>query len=319
MGLCFTVNAVGSVATASVGCSANNTHDIEHLPSGCLTMSNVLNLERAIDEAIRKQPDEWDDTRIHASDLAVAIEDAGDKKCARQLWLRLHGAEKRERSPGQLLMLRHGTRIHEDMEELIREALPDGWSIAGREMAVEMLGITGRYDFELVGPDDQTVDVDIKTVRGNWFRYANTERPANVMQLRFYLSATGADYGILLYVDREGQNGCRQFVVERDDDAIVEAAGMAKCIAKMIPPPPVMPPNIKIQRNKGPDSVKVKLPWQCDYCDYLDVSCPGALEKADRHDGIVGKVHAEGFVVTDGIQFSAEVERAIIDQLEEAE
>ena len=243
-------------------------------------------LSQALDAGLRNRPDDWDDKALHISDLGTAIGEG----CPRALWLRLNGAKKKEATTGKLLMFHHGQRIHEDLVELITPHLPDEWHIIKVEQPVEVYGLTGRYDYQMIHKDGTKVIVDFKSIRGRAFNYLDGPKPAHVIQVQGYMAAEDADHGIIWYVDREGQNASQQFVVERDDDRVEIAAMRLGYGARHKNPPLILDPVLEIKENKGPDSVKVKQPWQCDYCDYLDVSCPGALPKEMRERGIVGKL-----------------------------
>ena len=255
-------------------------------------MIPVPSLPQALDTGLRSQVDSWDESRLHISDLAVAI----GEKCPRQLWLRLKGAEKKELSAGQLLMFRHGNRIHADLVEILQDSLNDGWQIEAVEKTVGLAGVTGRYDTRLYHKDEGwEVIVDFKSVRGRKFGYLDEAMPGHVLQVQAYITASDADGGLVFYVDREGQNQARQFYVKRDDEVVWQALLTAKAMAGSDIPPAVLEPKLKITENKGPDSVKLEMPWQCSYCDFCGPSCPGALPPKMRELGIVGHVNGGVF------------------------
>lgn len=237
------------------------------------------NLKAAIERALCAEPDSWADDRLHVSDLAVSIP-GDDGKCPRQLWLRLQGAEKQPQHPGQRLMFEAGHRLHRACIEWLRMGLQDGWEIQGVELDLSPVlpeGTSGRCDCVLLGPGGEQVVVDFKTVRGHAFKYLDAPKPAHVLQVQAYCWALAADYGKLLYVDREGQNFAREFDVVRDDAAVEKALSEAKRVEELSEPPPVLD-----AKKKAGSKGKPVLPWQCEYCDYLDVSCPGALAKELR-------------------------------------
>lgn len=230
-------------------------------------------LKAALERALGATPDSWGDDKLHVSDLAVSIP-GDDGKCPRQLWLRLHGAEKAKKHPGQHLMFAAGHRLHAAVVEWLREGLEDGWEITGVECDLTSVlpeGLSGTCDIVLTGPNGERVVVDTKSLRGRAFSFLDSPKPANVLQVQAYCFALDADYGMLLYVDREGQNFAREFRVERDDAAVKEAVDVAKRIEGLLEPPPVLQPK-ELKKGK-------KNPWQCDYCDYCGVSCPGAVPK----------------------------------------
>ena len=272
-------------------------------------MISVPSLPQALDSGLRKQIDTWDETRLHVSDLPVAI----GEKCPRQLWLRIRGAEKKKLTAGKLLMFDHGKRIHERLVELM--LLPEDWEIESVESPVDIKGITGRYDTRLFNTaKGWELIVDFKTVRGNKFNYLDEAMPAHVLQVQAYIAGSDADGGLVFYVDREGQNQAKQFFVKREDERVFQAIEIAKNIAEQKFPPPLLEPVLKISKNKGPDSVKLCQDWKCDYCEYQDVSCPGALKPYQRKNGIIGHIVKEKFQPKEGYEKLAEVVESLLDK-----
>lgn len=236
-------------------------------------MRDGPNLVAALERAIRKPGDDWGQKNLHVSDLAVAIEGL-DGKCSRQVWLRVHGAESRPAHAGEQMMWEAGHRLHRAVVEWLEKGLRDGWRIVGLEVDLTdrlPVGLRGRCDVILVGPNGERVIVDMKTQRGASFKWMGDgdAKPAHVLQLQAYMMAAGADYGIVLYLDREGQSFCKQRFVERDDARVIDAWGELKALPELVEAPPVLEPVTK----KG----KLAEPWQCDYCNLRGVSCPGAI------------------------------------------
>lgn len=236
----------------------------------------TVHLIPALERALSKE-DSWDDTSIHASDLGSTLE---GETCLRQVCLRVSGAARREQGIGEKLMFDHGHRLHAHAVSLLRAGLADGWSVVGEEVAVNELfaarlgfALTGRYDCALRGPDGELVIVDFKTTRGTAMRFLiNEPKPTHRLQLQAYLYATDATYGKLLYIDREGQNGFKEFRVDRDDRAVIDAANKLRAAVESSELPPVLGPKITQLKTK----TKIELPWQCEYCRHHKVSCAGA-------------------------------------------
>jgi len=255
----------------------------------------VPDLPAALKRGLESKKDEhpWDDMVLHVSDLSVSL--GPDGTCPRALWLRLKGAEKKPPTPGELLMFDHGAEIHKRLDEILRDGLGHPWEIVAREKKVTLDGdITGRLDCLVrnitTGAD---VVVDFKTQRGRAFGFMNGPRPSHVLQVQAYMAAEGIDRGLIFYVDREGQNAAAQYVVERDDFKVYAAIDYARAIRDQIEPPGIFSAYLNIKENKGPDSVKLEIPWQCSYCNYRGVSCPGPLPQdiKDLKDlGIIGYI-----------------------------
>ena len=256
-----------------------------------------VNLVNALEKGIDKlQPvHEWNNDNIHVSDLAVFLSDS-DRKCHRSLWMRLRGYKKKKYLPGKKLMFLQGNRLHEIAAELLKYGLKD-WYISATEYNVSdglPDGVTGRTDL-ILSRGNELMIVDFKTVRGGAFGYLNEPKESHKLQVRTYMYATGADYGAVLYIDREGQNFARQFPIEKDNFMVEAAIKKAKVIAEQKIMPEKMSPKIKTRKNKGPDAVYAELPWQCKYCDYLDVSCKGALPFEFRGNTVKGYLEGDDF------------------------
>ncbi len=249
----------------------------------------TINLVNAMERGLKEVPDDWDDFALHISDLGAAIDGEG---CLRQVWYRINGYERREDTPGKLWMFKQGHRIHELVPELLD--MPDGWYVAGIEEKTTVGGLTGGYDLSIFRTRKHspgtTVIVDFKTIRGAAFGYLNEPKKSHVAQLQGYLKAENADYGILLYIDREGSNGFLQFRVERDDEATKERCDVLERLPGTEKPPGILEPQIRLRANKNDQAIYVTQPWQCNYCDYCDVSCPGAVPANCRTDKVAGKV-----------------------------
>jgi len=241
----------------------------------------------------------WDPTAVHASDLAVALTTEEGGKCARQLWLRVNGVEGKPPSPGQELMWDSGKRLEKRVQEsLVAGFMLQGgdWKVTGTNLDVSdaMPGEdSGELDIRLEGPNGEVVIVDVKSIRGNAFKYV-LPRESNKIQLQAYMQAENADLGILFYIDREGQNHVEVCWVERDDKRVDDARQVARLVTQSPSMPGVLKPGVTIRQNKGPDAVYVDNPWQCQYCKYLDHGCPGALAPDMRELGLVAHVTNDG-------------------------
>lgn len=240
---------------------------------------NVPDLPAFFSRCIEREESEgypWDETRVHSSDLGVAIGEA----CPRQLWLRVRQAPRKPDSAGKRLMFLKANAIHKLlagwMEQHLGELCP-GWRVVAVEELVENEG-TGRLDVlieQQLAERPTRVVVDFKSMRGAAFKFLDGPKPAHVIQVQDYIRAKDAVCGVIVYTDREGQNGQRQYVVPRAD-AIVQRAWMeALHYAEMPDPAPKIAP--KVVRGGGKE-----LPWQCTYCGHFSVSCNGAL--TGEHD-----------------------------------
>lgn len=252
-------------------------------------------LERAIDDS----EDDWDNDGLHASDTTVLLDQDNGGKCHRALWYRLESYDPIDKNFGEKLMLDHGNKIHERISSLIKEYIPSDYSVVDIEknLTEELPNdLIGHCDFVMTDDDGNTAPVEIKTQRGRGIQQLSSElepKESHKLQLQTYLYALESDQGYILYVDREGQNGALQFEVEPNDERVEAAVSQLENIREMDSKPDVLDVNVRVRENKGPDSVYVERPWQCDYCDFKN-TCETALPDEFLVDGIVAKIESDG-------------------------
>jgi hypothetical protein len=257
-----------------------------------------LNLIEAVEKGLNEltEEDSWQENVLHISDLGSTIEGEG---CLRQVYLRLQGAEKAKRHAGIQFMFNQGHAIHERIVSIMN--LPKEWKLIGTEIECRfpIFKMVGACDMLLQNEETgERVVVDFKTVRGNAFNYLDSPKPGNVAQVQGYIEAFDASYGKLLYIDREGQNGFREFDVQRDRQTVIERANTLYKMALSEEAPDILSPDIKLRENKSSYAIYIKQPWCCDYCDYADISCKTALPYELRDNGVVGHVDKDTGEIT---------------------
>ena len=223
---------------------------------------------------------EWNKDKLHISDLGTTIDG-----CPRQLWLRLHGAKERPLHLGELLMFDAGQRIHDRMVEALTLG---GCEVVDSEKQTELDGLTGRYDIK-IKHDGETIIADFKTVRGAAFSHLTEPKPSHILHVRGYLKAENIEKGMIIYIDREGQNGIRVLNTERNDNLVNEAIKTLKNIQNG-DEPPILKPILDVVERKQFKTLYVRQPWNCNYCKYCDVSCKGALPYDLRANEIAGRI-----------------------------
>ncbi|MFW6030060.1 MAG: CRISPR-associated protein Cas4 [Halanaerobiales bacterium] len=240
----------------------------------------------------------WDNSSLHVSDLGVNYNlNQDDRKCPRQVWYRLNGYDKEETGPGVSLMFEQGHNLEEKVIEWLRRGIDKG-KVVGEQLDVSagIQPLNGRLDV-LIEYEGKYMVVDVKSRRGASFDYVNEIRPSNKMQVAGYIYALRnimklpIENGAIIEVDRNGQRFARDFHFQYDrklEKEVEETIDFLKIIKYSDTPPKKLKPKIKINNNKGADSVVAKLPWQCSYCDYRGVSCPGAIPPKFNDD--LGKV-----------------------------
>lgn len=268
----------------------------------------------AFTRALREEPRTEIRDVLWSSDLSAALDDG----CKRQLFHKLAADERKDKTVGELLLFRFGDRIHEDVAEMIDEYVPGDWTVLGTEVyGNEIEGVVSRSDILLESPEGDEVVVEVKTSRGRAFSYRNGPedvREAHKLQAQTNCLATGSDYGVLLYIDREGSNAPQSYIIEPDHDRVLsiveeleelikparyyaiarQAAELGLIEHQEVPDPPdPLEPEVKRNKNKGPDSIEISEPWNCDYCGFKNVVCPGAVPDQLQASGVVLKDHGE--------------------------
>ena len=242
-------------------------------------------IKRTLTRAVER--DSWDrNGKLYVSDLkhAIPLADGGD--CRLKLWAKLRDEPQEPLTSGVELMFGIGDLVHDHLVTLLRDHLPGDWEILGVEERVQVNGARGRYDLKLGLPNGETMIVDFKTKRGGAFSYLDYEGPKSpdVRQVQAYCMADDADRGMLVYVDREGQNFIRVYEVERDDELVKEDLATliwVRGLAQKGSPLPLeefLTPTLSRADNKGKDSLKLTWPWQVDWCHLEDCLC------RDRYD-----------------------------------
>lgn len=242
---------------------------------------------------------DWNESSVHVSDYAVALPE-DDRKCQRQLKLRTEGAEAEEQPVWEHVMFSQGNAMETRCAWWLSLGLPDCWSLYDiqhdlREGLPE--GHAGVCDIILQHDDGRLLVVEVKTSRGRAFQYREEAKPSHDLQASTYREALSNMHpkaevdATIIYLDREGQNPPDQYEATMSASEVYEAAQLAEDIVNGERAPEMQTASVEVRRNKGDDSYYVDNPWQCDYCEYRDVSCPGALPDALTGQGIVCKTN----------------------------
>lgn len=260
----------------------------------------MINLTAALEAGLSEKKNNWNEGKLHVSDLGVSeYIDIDDRKCPRQLWLRYWGAGREELNAGTRLMFDQGHALEERAVKLLRRGLPHDYKVIATQFDVSLglpEGWAGRLDI-LLSDGSELMVIDVKTRRGNSFRYNDGIRPTEKFQVAGYLQALSlmmtkeVSKGAILEIDREGQNFAREHHFTFNQKLEKKISKTIENVQELVSneePPDMLPPKITRNENKGADSIKADLPWQCSYCSYRSVSCPGAIPP--EFDDNLGKV-----------------------------
>jgi len=267
------------------------------------------------------EPGTWDEEAIHVSDYRYSL-CADEGGCDRQLWHRIRQDESEDPSLWERVMWQQGWAMQLRYTWLIVHGLPDPWALREIEMNVsEGLPSNDIGSCDLVlESDERVLGVEIKTQRGNAFRYADFPKDSHKIQ------AQGEQYALrnlfpdkevsqlLLYCDREGQNPPEVYPVKHDPERVELASAHVNEVGHNTNPnaPNVLDPIIEVRENKSKNSIYLSQPWVCDYCEFRGPSCPGALPDHLTELGIVAKGDHHGdFDLKTGEEVMDEVEEKI--------
>lgn len=233
------------------------------------------------------------------------ISDLGNEGCPLGLWRKLKDYPQTEKKPGELLMFQQGENLEEQVADDLATVLAEqtDWELVNRQTSVEIEVddevVTGRLDILMrnTATGDLLV-LEVKSKRGNAFQYLDEPKDPNVKQTRAYQKGTGATKGLLVYVDREGQNFMRIFAVE-PDEADVEQAVRDLVALRDGPEPGKMGPTAKRNKNKGADSFTLNVPWQVGWCNDAECPCKKAMPKFPAGKVIAKEGKDGGLIPTD--------------------
>ena len=235
--------------------------------------------------------------KLYVSDVRYGIPIEDDGGCKKQLWAMMRDEPRKVSTPGSDLMLAAGDRLHETIEQWLVDHLKGDWKVTSIEKKVTVDGLAGRLDILLENAGEQIKCVaDIKTKRGAAFRYLFNAKVPDKVQVQTYMKGEDADMGLLIYVDREGQNWIKIFPVHRDDNRVHLVTEKIKEIKKKAltgDPVPGVEPILVRKENKGPDSLSVKWPWQAEWCPLQHCYCKARAAKT-LPKGIIGYVKNNG-------------------------
>lgn len=257
-----------------------------------------MDLVGILGEFIRGDHEQWDKSmKLWASDFGAVLPSDDGGHCRLQFWLACRNAPRKESTPGELLMFKAGKLMEQWVGPALKKWLPMyGWEVIDEERRVRSANVSGRMDFLLrhVATGKKRV-LEVKTKRGAAFGHLKVAAGNNVLQCQFYVKHEDADDGMLIYIDREGQNFVKTFMVKRDDATVAWAEGELVKLRDGEKPPPMA---VKLTRtvNKGPDSVYLEHPWQVKWCHLQQCECKLAIGPVP--DGIVAKIDKQkGLVV----------------------
>jgi len=179
--------------------------------------------------------------------------------CMKKVWFSYK--KPREIKAELLRIFEAGNMLHEFISEVIKSEKNPEVELVKQEMPIKVeekdFTISGRIDnLVLVKIDNEEVLVEVKSTK------FIKEKPSeeNVMQLQFYMHATGIHNGILLYVQKDNLQ-TRSFEIPYDKKQAEEVLGRFRLLDKCLKMDEMPPAEARYNPN---------ISWMCNYCDYKD-------------------------------------------------
>ncbi len=175
-----------------------------------------------------------------------------------------------EVDPSKLKIFEIGNILHEFIMQVFKNEKNISFvKFVSSELPFKMqqkdFTISGRLDDVVVAKeDDKTAIIEVKSIRD--VRTATTPNKNHVMQLQFYMHATGIRNGILLYVDKTNLK-TKSFEVPYDEKHSLDILKRFSALHEMLKKD-VLPID---EAKQSKDTL-----WMCNMCEYR--------AKCDRND-----------------------------------
>jgi len=255
-----------------------------------------ISLTDFMDWKINHKDSEYFGEGIHCSNL---------DSCIRQVVLRYYNFPAKKRKLAENIQLEFGNIGHTLTQEFLTKS--KRFKVLGHEIKLNdwlPRPIAGKLDTLAEHRATGTVGIiDVKSVRPNAFKYGNLIKDSYKIQINSYrygaerMLGDDIDWLAILILDRSGTNKpVFSFVDRIEDDKMEEIFAKYIRAVNDYETSKVFPDMIQPVINVEFDIVKAKKSWQCDWCPYERISCPGYPEilpsksfivvgKYQMHDG----------------------------------
>ena len=229
--------------------------------------------------------------------------------CVRQVVMDYFKFPKKEPTMAKLLMFEIGNFVHRLVGRWANSS--DKFELSGEEeILTEFLpgDISGKCDLNIKHRETgEKILIDTKTAMPNAFKIYSQYlvKKAHEIQLNAYsygLKGKGEepDNLMLTYFDRGGTNTPVYVDVQKMSEEEIEDIFIRyQKAVDDYKESKTMPPKVDLIFSRKGSSIFAKKSWQCDYCDFCDVSCTG-YPGLDRKKALrVGRVVDGEFCIDD--------------------
>lgn len=211
----------------------------------------IIDFDKLIETHIKRERKPKETGRYYPSEIG---------SCIRKVWY----SYKRpmEIEPDRLKIFEMGDILHEFMMEVLKsEKNVDKIKFLDSELPFKMnfkdFIISGRLDDVVVAKEDnQKIIIEVKTVKD--IKYTDEPNKIHVMQLQFYMHATGVHDGIILYVDRNNLK-TKAFEVKYDEKHSLDILNRFKTLHELLAKD-VLPID---EFKQSKETI-----WMCNMCEY---------------------------------------------------
>jgi len=213
--------------------------------------SDDINFNKLIDKYLVREYKPKEIGRYYPSEIG---------SCLRKVWYSYKNPKEAESD--LIKIFEAGNILHDFVVEVIRSEKNPDVDLLKWEFSVKMqmpdFVISGRVDdLMLVKMSNKQVLVEVKSTKS--IKYTEEPRGAHIMQLMFYMHATGIHNGLLLYIEKNTLQ-TKWFDIKYNEG---EAKKIEERFTKL---------HERLTKNKLP-AAEAKISgesWMCRFCDYAD-------------------------------------------------
>jgi len=258
-----------------------------------------------LDSYINEEDTEYFGSGLHCSSL---------DSCLCQVVYRYFNFPRRKNTSAENMQLAIGKVVHKIAQDCLSKS--NEFKVIGNEIKLNKFlpnPIRGKLDTLAIHKATGTTGIiDVKSVRPNAFKYGNLVKNSYKIQINTYrygaerMIKKPIDWLAIWIIDRSGTNKSILSFVEKIQDSKLEEI-FAKYIkaVKDYEEKKTMPDMVQQEISVEFDLVKAKKSWECDWCKYERLSCPGYPEiLSSKGFIVVGKytLHDSRFIPHKGFE-----------------
>jgi CRISPR/Cas system-associated exonuclease Cas4 (RecB family) len=181
--------------------------------------------------------------------------------CIRKVWYSYKFPKEVE--PDLIKVFEVGNIMHDFVVDVLKSEKTPNVELVAEELPFKMdiddFKVSGRVDdLIIIKRENREVLVEVKSV-GN-LKYVKEPKSQHIIQLQFYMYATGVHDGMLLYIDKRNLQS-QIFEVEYDETQAKAIVERFKRLHRALTDNQIPEPEAKL---------KYDMDWMCNYCEYKE-------------------------------------------------